>query len=86
MTIEDREQIHHEIKRIFDENLSSIIEPIEVKSLCKGSIFADFHDSKAENKLYQEINDFEHIHTVVENYLEDYNIMSKTQMDLVIFR
>lgn len=47
--------------------------------------FGDFMKGKDENRFYDEISDFELLKQVIENYLNDYNLSSKTQMDLVIF-
>lgn len=41
--------------------------------------------SKEDNRLYEEIKDLDKLKQVVENYLSDFNMVSKAPMDLVIF-
>jgi len=47
--------------------------------------FGDFMRPKEEGRLYEEISDLNNLKQIVENYLNDYNLISKTPMDLVIF-
>ncbi|KAK2157592.1 hypothetical protein LSH36_188g04054 [Paralvinella palmiformis] len=49
-------------------------------------LFGDYMGMKDENKFYDEITDMEQLQEAVERYLEDYNMMSKAPMDLVMFR
>ncbi|GAB1598116.1 dynein heavy chain 3, axonemal-like [Argonauta hians] len=58
------------------------ISPDDMRCL----IFGDFIQSKDDHvRLYDEISDQNELRVVVEGYLSDYNLMSKTPMDLVIF-
>ena len=47
--------------------------------------WGDFMDAKAKVKVYTEIQDSSRLVSVVEEYLGDYNSMSKKPMDLVMF-
>ncbi|KAK7495478.1 hypothetical protein BaRGS_00013176, partial [Batillaria attramentaria] len=49
-------------------------------------IFGDYMKKKGDEKLYDEIQDLDELRETVEHYLEDYNVMSKAPMDLVMFR
>lgn len=48
--------------------------------------FGNFIDPTASEKLYDEIQDIDQLTLVIEDYLSEYNQMSKTPMDLVIFK
>ncbi|KAK7101861.1 hypothetical protein V1264_020177 [Littorina saxatilis] len=48
-------------------------------------IFGDYM-KKGDDKQYDEIQDLDELRETVEHYLEEYNIMSKARMDLVMFR
>ena len=80
------------------KNMAKNQQPVasELKNLVEQQMyhclyFTDFllANSKSspltENKLYEEVNDFESLKRSVENYLVDYNMLSKVPMDLVIF-
>jgi len=43
-------------------------------------------DREPEERIYEEVMSVDSFHHVVEQYLEDYNNVHKTQMNLVIFR
>lgn len=49
-------------------------------------VFCDFADPKADMRLYQEVPDLEVLRGIVETYLVEYNSMTKTPMNLVLFR
>jgi len=51
-----------------------------------GFFFCDFRDPKSDLKNYEEVRDVERLRLVVENYLDEMNITSKTPMNLVLFR
>ena len=54
----------------------------ELRSL----MFCDFADAKSDAKNYVEVRDLELLCRVVENYLEEFNNLSKKPMNLVLFR
>ena len=47
--------------------------------------FGDYMKLKEDNRLYEEIKDFEKLKQMIETYLSDYNFVSKAPMDLVVF-
>lgn len=49
-------------------------------------IYCDFHDPFADKKLYVEVKDLDFLTLVAEEYLEEYNSISRTPMNLVLFR
>ncbi|CAB0039603.1 unnamed protein product [Trichogramma brassicae] len=49
-------------------------------------VYCDFADPKADVRLYQEVTDLELLRSIVENYLSEYNSMTKKPMNLVLFR
>ena len=54
----------------------------DVRSL----VYCDFSDPKSSDKPYTEARDLEHLRTIVEGYLDEFNNMSKKPMHLVMFR
>ncbi|KAK6993742.1 dynein heavy chain 3 axonemal, partial [Biomphalaria glabrata] len=93
---EDRNQffriIKHCVELQFKEKLntlfSHIVEPgkLIVDEDIRSLIFGDFiSKSKGNECLYDEIQNLEELKRTVEHYLEDFNLTSKTPMDLVIF-
>ncbi|XP_034174982.2 dynein heavy chain at 36C [Osmia lignaria lignaria] len=49
-------------------------------------IYCDFEDPLADRKLYLEVEDLDRLAIVVEEYLAEYNSISRTPMNLVLFR
>ena len=49
-------------------------------------MYCDFADPKSDSKNYLEVRDVEQLRVVVENYLEEFNNMSRKPMNLVMFR
>ena len=49
-------------------------------------MFCDFVDPKNSARPYTEVQNVEKLQLVMENYLEEYNNISKKPMNLVLFR
>jgi dynein heavy chain len=49
-------------------------------------MYCEFGDPKNEQKRYLEVTNLEQLRTVSEQYLEEFNQMSKKPMNLVLFR
>ncbi|CAI8026112.1 Dynein heavy chain 3, axonemal [Geodia barretti] len=60
-------------KAVVDDNIRSLF-------------FGDYMIPGAEPKIYDEVQSFSDLTSVIENYLDDYNQMSKAPMKLVMFK
>jgi len=49
-------------------------------------MYCDFCDPKADTRFYNEVKNFKELKTIVEAFLDEFNGMSKKQMNLVLFR
>lgn len=74
--------LDHLFEDLLSDDKATSITELELRNL----IYCDFHDPYAEQKRYIEIIDLDKLKSVVEEYLVEYNSMSKTPMNLVLFR
>lgn len=49
-------------------------------------VYCDFGDPKADLRFYNEVMNIEELRQIVEQFLDEFNGMSKKQMNLVLFR
>lgn len=80
-------------KKQFNTNFDTLFSALDVKKTgvveendLRSLMFCDFVDPKNDNKPYTEVADVDKLRLVVENYLDEYNNISKKQMNLVMFR
>ncbi|XP_043259913.1 dynein axonemal heavy chain 7 isoform X2 [Colletes gigas] len=87
------EQIRSTVSAHMDDDLNQMFEDLITGS--KGSvtyielrnlIYCDFQDPLADKKLYTEVANLDNLTVTVEEYLAEYNSISRTPMDLVLFR
>lgn len=74
-----------DLDRLFNDLLDdpgAQLTEVQLRNL----VYCDFHDPLADRKLYIEIKDWDALAQAVEEYLTEYNSISKTPMDLVLFR
>ncbi|XP_064605237.1 dynein axonemal heavy chain 3-like isoform X2 [Liolophura sinensis] len=83
--------VKHAVESQFKEKINSVFAHLCVpgKSLKDDNIrnlmFGNYMKSVDEERFYDEITDMNRLRTVVEGYLEEYNVMTKAPMDLVMF-
>nr|XP_012148645.1 PREDICTED: dynein heavy chain 7, axonemal [Megachile rotundata] len=80
-----REHMEDELDHMFQDLLteaSTSVTDVDLRNL----IYCDFQDPIADRKLYVEVADLDHLAIVAEEYLEEYNSISRTPMNLVLFR
>ncbi|XP_073981598.1 dynein axonemal heavy chain 7-like isoform X2 [Rhodnius prolixus] len=80
-----REKLKVEMRSLF-AHLSSepagLIGDQELRKL----IYCDFADPKSDLRYYMEVVDIANLRNIVEDYLKEYNNMSRKPMNLVLFR
>ncbi|XP_050461697.1 dynein axonemal heavy chain 7-like [Cataglyphis hispanica] len=87
------EQIRETMKLYMDENMDALFYDLVSTPRAKVTevhlrnlVYCDFHDPIADQKIYMEITDWNALAEAVEEYLAEYNEVSRTPMDLVLFR
>ncbi|KAL2622254.1 hypothetical protein R1flu_002459 [Riccia fluitans] len=94
---EDRDWLLKLIKQLvikyfnedFDRLFNHLLSPPKVMAVTQFELrclfFGDFVIEDPENRMYDEIKDIPNLMSVVENYLKDFNGISKRPMNLAIF-
>ncbi|CAH3114243.1 unnamed protein product [Pocillopora meandrina] len=93
---EDRQCFFEIVKNVmaseFKEKMNNVFEHLSGRGgvvtddSLRSLFFGDYMDRKANPRLYDEIQDTEGLSSIMEGFLEDYNMSSKAPMDLVMFR
>jgi dynein heavy chain len=94
---EDRKWLYEQViktsKEVLRENFHQLLGHLDVEKSgtvtednLRSLIFCDFGDPKNELRRYLEVTNIDQLRTVSENYLEEFNQMSKKPMNLVLFR
>jgi dynein heavy chain len=79
----DRQWFHNQLAEQIKDKFK--VEYSKVKGPHEVLIYGNFMDTKSIVKPYQEIDDREAMQTMMETYLEDYNMMTTKPMQLVLF-
>ncbi|XP_078046876.1 dynein axonemal heavy chain 7-like [Augochlora pura] len=86
------EQIRVTVSTYLDDDLNRMFESLSDRSgmvtetELRNLIYCDFQDVLADKKLYQEVANLDNLTLTVEEYLREYNSISRTPMNLVLFR
>ena len=84
-----REIIKSELNEDFDQlfiHLDYDADGKVTEDDLRSCMYCDFSDPKSDSNNYLEVRDVEQLRHVVEQYLEEYNNLSKKPMNLVMFR
>ncbi|XP_017763577.1 PREDICTED: dynein heavy chain 7, axonemal-like [Eufriesea mexicana] len=74
------------MEELFKDFLPSQKPRLITEQELRNLVYCDFGDTKGDVRLYQEVPNLEQLREIVENYLAEYNTMSKKPMNLVLFR
>ncbi|CAF1153972.1 unnamed protein product [Rotaria magnacalcarata] len=87
------EQVIKTSKEVLRENFHNLLGHLDVEKSgtvtednLRSLIYCDFGDPKNEARRYLEVTNLEQLRTVSEQYLDEFNQMSKKPMNLVLFR
>ena len=80
-----KDKLHENYDQLFI-HLDSDADGKVTEDDMRSCMYCDFSDPKSDSNNYIEVQDVEQLRHVVEQYLEEYNNMSKKPMNLVMFR
>ena len=94
---DDRKWLYEHViktcKEVMRENFHNLLGHLDVEKSgtvtednLRSLIYCDFGDPKNEAKRYLEVTNIEQLRTLSEQYLDEFNQMSKKPMNLVLFR
>ncbi|PSN56752.1 Dynein heavy chain 7 [Blattella germanica] len=86
------DQLHVVIKDCMEEDMDEMFIHLRMENERVGEdemrqlIYCDFANPKADTRNYIEVTDMDHLTSVCEGYLKEFNNMTKKPMNLVLFR
>ncbi|KAF3425902.1 hypothetical protein E2986_08048 [Frieseomelitta varia] len=87
------EQIRRTMSEYMDDNLDDLFQDLLIARAdtitemeLRNLVYCDFQDPLADKKGYLEVADLDYLAIVAEEYLAEYNTISRTPMNLVLFR
>ena len=85
--------VREQVQGVLGADFDQLFRPLAAKAAgpvedddMRSLMFCDFENPKAEVKAYQPVQSQEALRKVVENFLDEYNNVSKKRMDLVLFQ
>ncbi|EDV27935.1 uncharacterized protein TRIADDRAFT_52992 [Trichoplax adhaerens] len=81
-----QQQFKISINKLFKHLISDVQNPILTDDDLRSLFFGDYMSTGNEVKAYNEITNFSQLTSIMEQYVSDYNQISKTPMSLVMFR
>lgn len=82
VTLNHLQEDFHQLFQHLDQDRDGRVTEDDLRSL----MFCNFHDPKGEDRTYREVDDLVRLRQVVQANLDEYNNMSKSPMNLVLFR
>ncbi|XP_015440426.1 PREDICTED: LOW QUALITY PROTEIN: dynein heavy chain 7, axonemal [Dufourea novaeangliae] len=87
------DQIRQTVTNYLEDNLNEMFKHLltdgantVTETELRNLIYCDFQDPMADKKLYTEVANIDDLTVIVEEYLREYNSISRTPMNLVLFR
>ncbi|KOX76420.1 Dynein heavy chain 7, axonemal [Melipona quadrifasciata] len=87
------EQIRQTMSEYMDDNLDDLFQDLLIaradtvtETELRNLVYCDFQDPLADKKEYIEVADLDYLAILAEEYLAEYNTISRTPMNLVLFR
>ncbi|XP_074648811.1 dynein axonemal heavy chain 3-like [Tubulanus polymorphus] len=82
-----KEECNNAFKISMDKVLGHLTKSGNVKDEnIRSLLFGDYMNTESETKIYNEVTDLKELTKVMEHYLDEYNMISKTPMSLVMFK